>query len=377
MILPPKELLSELVRIPSVFPSEADISAHMEKLLTTLGFSITRVMTEGSRPSLVATFGTATSYLGFYGHLDTVPPAADYQRDPFNVVVDGDIARGLGVVDMKGGNVCILHLAAYAAAQNLPVKIIFGVDEEDISRGAHDLVNSGLLNDLAFLVVAESGQVQDYSLPFSVCLGRKGRIVFTVQIKGKAAHAADSKKGINAIEVACAYAKRLSEINFAPHPTLGSTRLILQHIEAHANAFSVPDSCHLSFSLLTSPYDTTASFLKTAHDIAADLGADVQVSVASRPTPYGESYELVTNSGFAKILLSDVLLPAGAKPMYTSSVADENVFANRLKIPVISIGPTGDGDHTKDEWVSLSSLSNVIQMYKKCLDTFLAHSQTK
>jgi hypothetical protein len=40
----------------------------------------------------------------------------------------------------------------------------------------------------------------------------------------------------------------------------------------------------------------------------------------------------------------------------TQSVADENVFANRLHIPVVTIGPIGGGDHTAEEWVSLNSL---------------------
>jgi acetylornithine deacetylase/succinyl-diaminopimelate desuccinylase-like protein len=51
------------------------------------------------------------------------------------------------------------------------------------------------------------------------------------------------------------------------------------------------------------------------------------------------------------------------KPAYFSSVADENVLANRLRIPVLTIGPVGGGDHTKDEWLRISSMVRVTEVY--------------
>ena len=43
------------------------------------------------------------------------------------------------------------------------------------------------------------------------------------------------------------------------------------------------------------------------------------------------------------------------------------VFAGRLNIPVITLGPIGAGDHTKDEWVRIASLDATTSAYKEIL----------
>lgn len=363
----PLELLKQLVAIPSVFPGEQQVSATIAELLRSMGFSVERVLSDGNRPSLIGTFGKSESYLGFYGHMDTVPAASDYDRNPFEVQVSGNIARGLGVCDMKGGLTCILQAAAWAVAENLPVKVIFGVDEENISQGACDLIASGKLEDVGFLIVAESGQVVDFEQPLSVCLGRKGRIVFEIHVQGKAAHAAEKQKGINAIEKASELILALQELSFPAHPNLGSTSLIVQGIQAQASAFSVPDSCTIVCSLLTTPGVTSNDFIARVQEIAARHDVKVNVRPQHRATPYGEAFEIPRDNAFFQSLSETVLQPLGARPMFTPSVADENFFAHGLKIPVLTIGAIGGGDHTKDEWVNIDTLNTVIDTYQKAI----------
>lgn len=374
MLSSPAELLTKLVSINSVFPNEGQLSDYIAQLLRNLGLEVTEVPSTPARKNLIARFGRSERYLGFYGHMDTVPPAADYVRDPFSISVEGDIARGLGVVDMKGGLVCILHAAQYAVQNNFPIVVIFGVDEENISRGAHDLVDSGELADVGFLIVAESGQVQDYNQPLSVCLGRKGRLVYGITVSGKAAHAADAHKGVNAIERAAELICAFRQLRFPPHPSLGQTSVVIQGIHASTGSFSIPDHCDLQISLLTTPGVTGALFEREIQQLAHQLGISIQVSPAPRETPYAESYELDAGDAFYEILKEHVLAPIGAVPFYTSSVADENIFANRLGIPVLTMGPIGDGDHTKDEWVKLSSIASVIEAYKNAIRLYSTRS---
>lgn len=363
----PLDLLKQLVAIPSVFPGEQQVSATLAELLTSMGFSVERVISDGNRPSLIGTFGKSDSYLAFYGHMDTVPAASDYERNPFEVEVDGNIARGLGVCDMKGGLTCILQAAAWAASENLPVKVVFGVDEENISQGACDLIASGKLKDVGFMIVAESGQVVDFKQPLSVCLGRKGRIVFEIQVQGKAAHAAEKHKGINAIEKAAQLITALQDLSFPAHPNLGNTSLIVQGIQAQASAFSLPESCTVICSFLTTPGVTSKDFIEKVQAIAERNDIKVTVRPQKRNTPYGEAFEISKDNSFFQALSSEVLGPLGAKPMYTPSVADENFFAHGLKVPVLTIGAIGAGDHTKDEWVNLDTLRTVIDTYQKAI----------
>lgn len=356
-------LLRELVSIESVFPNERRLSGFMREWLTAHGFMVEEVMTDGTRPSLVATLGQAERYLGFYGHLDTVPPDPRYERDPFTVEVRDDLAYGLGVADMKGGNSSILMAARWAASERYPVKIVFGVDEEDYSRGAHALVESGLLGDIGCLIVAESGQVEDPSSPFSVGFGRKGRIVCHARIHGSTSHAAVATPQSNAIHSAARFVRSLEALRFPEHPHLGSTRVVCHSIRAETDSFSAPGECSITFSLLTTPGVTSGDALEALGRSAAAQGIRVTVELAERPTPFGEAYETPRDHPFVRYVEAAILAPSSVKPAYFSSVADENVLANRLRIPVLTIGPVGGGDHTKDEWLRISSMVRVTEVY--------------
>ena len=364
-------LLKQLVEIPSVYPDEQKISAFIVEYLTTLGFSVKIVTTGQDRNNIVATYGKAERYLGFYGHIDTVPPDPLYSQDPYTMWIEhGNIARGLGVCDMKGGDAAILTMAKYAISHHFPVKVIFGVDEEDISQGAHDLVDSGLINDIEYLIVAESGQVKDVTQDFSVVLGRKGRIVFDIEVIGKIAHAAESEKGINAIEKATLLIQEIEKINFPKHENLGNSNIVVQGIHSETGAMSVPSSCKIRYSLLTNPNTKSADFIQEVQQIAERLGIQITIQTSPRKTPYGESYETLLSHNFTQCIMNEIVAHSNVEPLYTPSVADENVFANRLQIPVITIGPIGGGDHTKDEWVNLDSLKKVEEVFKKCVQLF-------
>jgi succinyl-diaminopimelate desuccinylase len=364
---PTLHLLRSLIEINSVFPNEAALSRYMQGLLREKGFHVDELISEGGRPSIVATYGKASQYLAFYGHLDTVPPDPAFTFNPFDMKTDDINAYGLGVADMKGGNACILSAAFDAAEKGLPVKVVFGVDEEDISLGAHDLVTSGLLKDVAFMVVAESGQILDFSQQYSVGLGRKGRILFEARVHGTTSHAAVATPEGNAISRAAVFVKLLEELDFPSHHGLGKSRVIPHTINASTDSFSAPGECTLRFSVLTTPGVTSDGVSAQIKEKAATLGLKVEFAPVNRKTPYGEAYEAPRGDRFVQLLEEQVFGPAKVKPEYFSSVADENVFAHRLKIPVITLGPIGADEHSKDEWVRVSSLDATVEAYKKII----------
>lgn len=61
------------------------------------------------------------------------------------------------------------------------------------------------------------------------------------------------------------------------------------------------------------------------------------------------------------------LAPDNMNLIGMSSVDDEYVSANRLGIPVLSLGFTGGDGHIKDEWLRLKSLKAVEEVYKKII----------
>lgn len=363
-----EELLEKLVSIPSVFPNEEAISNFLAEYLKEIGFSVKKVSSGKGRNSVVGTFGKAKKYLGFYGHMDTVP-RVDY-KDAFTVTKKGKRVTGLGVEDMKGGIAIILQAAKYAVENKFPLKVVFGVDEEDISQGAHDLVDSGLLHDIAFMVVGESGQIQNMSQPFNVCYGRNGRILLEAIITGKKAHAAESDKGVNAIEDAASLVSFLKALRLPMHENLGRTRIVVHTIDGASDSFSLPENCKVTFSLLTTPAVTSKEIRKKITAFCKNNHINALVQPVVRKTPYGESFEVDVKNPFLKVLEKEIFKPNSVKPIYTASVADENIFANRLKIPVVSIGPIGGGGHTLSEWLDMTSLHKVEEVYKDIVSLY-------
>lgn len=365
-----KELFENLISIKSVFPEEKEVCEYVERYLLEIGLHVERVYSAQERFNLVAWNGEHPRYLGFYGHLDTVPPALDYERDPYSIRWDGSIAKGLGTSDMKGGVTCILRAAEIVAQENLPVKVILGVDEENISVGANDLAKSEYLRDVAFLISAEGARLIDEEQVITSVFGRKGRIVLDVLVQGQAAHAADADQGVNAITQAARLMLALDELTFPIHGRMGSTQLLVEAINSEASAYSLPEQCMIRVSALTSPGTSSEDCIHAITECAQTLSINAQVHLHPRPTPYSESYEIDLNDAFLQKIQEEILNPLQITAQYSGSVADENVFARELAIPVLCLGARGAGIHQAHEWVDFDSMLKLIEVYQTCMRSF-------
>lgn len=129
------------------------------------------------------------------GHLDTVfPPGAfeGYRRD-------GDLVRGPGVLDMKGGLVVVAYalmsLAETVGFDDLPpLRLVVVADEEVGSPEGQGVIRAAAAGASAGLVF-EAGRKAD-----AIITRRKGTGSMTFVTHGKAAHAGIShKEGVNAL----------------------------------------------------------------------------------------------------------------------------------------------------------------------------------
>ncbi|MDH3748275.1 MAG: M20 family metallopeptidase [Gammaproteobacteria bacterium] len=131
------------------------------------------------------------------GHYDTVWPLGTTSERPF--VVDGNIVRGPGVFDMKGGLVQIV--LAHKAIQDLGLKpevtpiVFINADEEIGSRSSTRYIRLLARRANRALVLEPSmGEAGDIKTE------RKGIGRFTFTVHGKAAHAGlDPESGASAI----------------------------------------------------------------------------------------------------------------------------------------------------------------------------------
>ena len=137
------ELSQQLIRCPSVTPTEGGALALLEQLLKGLGFSCHRMtFSDTGIPdveNLYARLGTSGPNFCYAGHTDVVPvgDATAWKVDPFGgEIVDG-VLYGRGAVDMKGSIASFVTALAAFLEKRGPdfggsISLLITGDEEDI-----------------------------------------------------------------------------------------------------------------------------------------------------------------------------------------------------------------------------------------------------
>ena len=169
------------------------------------GMLVRRIGSKAYGPHLLASTRLAeTSSKGaiaIIGHLDTVFPPGDFE----GFHLEGPIARGPGVLDMKGGLVVAIEglrvLAELGLLERLPIRFAIVSDEEVGSPESQPILASELAG-AACSVTLEAGRAED-----KVITARKGTGKVTVNASGVAAHAGNRhQEGANAIWALASFA---------------------------------------------------------------------------------------------------------------------------------------------------------------------------
>ncbi len=191
-------LLEQLVDIESVSRNEQRIADAVEEALRPLGhLSVSR----HGNTVVARTALDHAERVVIAGHLDTVPVNGNLPA-----VRDGDVLRGLGTCDMKGGIAVMLQIAATVPAPRRDVTFLFYECEEieETQNGLRRLSESApdlLHGDFAILMEPSDGVVE---------AGCQGNLRVDVTARGERAHSARSWKGVNAIHRAGEILDRLN-----------------------------------------------------------------------------------------------------------------------------------------------------------------------
>lgn len=357
-----QDLLKKLVSIKSD-ENESEIGQVLRETLVSYGFSVQETEVESGRKNLLAIKNekvTGKSIL-FYGHQDTVSPLSGW--NPFEPIIDGDKMIGLGTYDMKGGIVTFLEASKNSSAY---IKIFLAVDEENLSKGIWTSLDRDrtFFDDVELVISAEP----NFGLGLNgITRGRTGRAIFEVNFAGQAAHVAKYKDGRDAIELATNWIQKLYQSRdqiFNSEQTVA----LVRKFNAEAVGMSVCASASIEVEILSGAND---SFQKISGVLASIMPTNKSISIElkKRVTPYLEGYFFESFPYQNEI--GQIIKQTTGDNMTLherTSVGDDNALAT-LGIPVITWGPDGGNAHNVEEWVSLSSLDKLSDMYKRLLDS--------
>jgi acetylornithine deacetylase/succinyl-diaminopimelate desuccinylase-like protein len=371
----PLALLKKLVSINSVFGSEGKMGEFLEAQLIKRGFAVRRVEISPGRFSVVGERGSRGAPVLLYGHMDTVPPYGEWKGSPCSLRSDGDRLSGLGVFDMKAGVAAILCACEEKTDRRL--RVVFCVDEENDSEGAHAVAAAGLFDGVEAVLSTEiAAGIGECLGPREITLGRRGRCVIEVAVPGRSAHGANAGRGVNAISEAARLSLELEGLNgrLGKHPLLPPPTLFVRKISGESTSLSVPDAASLELDIHLVVPQTPKSMLNDVRMFIDGLyatgkfseidGKKIEAKLKERKVPYLAPYATPKENPHVALLSGIVKEKFGAvQYAYGASVADDNVLAGHA--PTFSIGPLGGGEHTCKEWASQKSYLELVEIVRE------------
>jgi len=365
------ELTKTLVSIPSVTNREHEISDWIYQKFKSLGLSdVRRLPVEEAGDTIVGWIDGPEDgpkmMLNF--HMDTFGVFDGWDTDPFTPHVEGDRLYGLGAHDMKGGAACLLGTveALVESGVEMGGRVLVSAtsDEENWSRGAHELINNGLLKDCSYCMVPEP------TAPATITIGQRGRHVFHLTFHGRTVSAAYDS-GVNAVVDAARVTAALANMD---EKALGYNEefgmrgsLCVIGLHGGGTMILVPELAEVYVDRHILPGETVEDAAAQVREtiMGAGIEGTYEMKWDERPTPAPSSFIVPPDSLFVrtvKKILEDEL-GRDLRLILGRSVADTNHFAVHGGVPTIICGPSGGNTCEANEYVELSSLPVIARTY--------------
>jgi glutamate carboxypeptidase len=281
-------------------------------------------------------------------HMDTVWELGVFENLPIRV--EGNIARGPGIFDMKGGILIALYALRLLREHNLHncnITLLLNSDEEVGSESSRALIEQEAIKSQCVFILEPAGPNN------ALKTKRRGTGGYHVIAHGKAAHAGvEPEKGVNAIQE---LAHQILEIqSWSQQRKTISANVDLIHGGTRSNV--IPAEAHAEIDVRCDTLaDTTWLEEKFKSLSARNPLARVEVSGGFDRPPLERTEKVLGLYAEAQEIANAFDYPVSE--FWTGGGSDGNLTA-ALGIPTIDgLGPEGGGAHALDEHILISSLS--------------------
>jgi glutamate carboxypeptidase len=299
-----------------------------------------------------AAAATVEGAVALIGHHDTVFPPGTFE----GFRVEGDVARGPGVLDMKGGLVIQIEtlraLSRAGVLADLPVRLVV-VSDEEIGSPEGAPILSRAVRGAACALVFEAGRAAD-----AIITARKGTGSVHAVATGRAAHAGNAhERGANAIWALSRFIDRAQSLtDYTTGVTISAGRVAGGHskntVPDHAEAW-----LDLRYVHALDGEELVAALEACARDASAGVpGTSIAlVGGLARPPLERTDANVALCREYAACARAAGLGDGEAPLMGGGSDASTSAA---LGVPSIDgLGPRGTGFHTKDERIEIATLA--------------------
>ena len=323
------------------------------ELLQTSAEFLAKVMTEvlGKAPEIIASDkgphvhwkGSDDTKVLIVGHHDTVFQKGTVAKRGFSV--DGDIARGPGIFDMKAGIIqAIYGLSEIREAYH--AEILITSDEEIGSYASRALIEERAKATGNVLVFEPSGNGD------ALKIARKGVGTFRVDIAGRASHAGlEPEKGINALIELAAQVQTIAAI---AKPEIGTT-VTPTIASAGTTENVVPAAAQITVDVRVNVVSEKARVESAFRALQPTVsGATISVSGSINRPPMHESasttlYAVAQSvaQGIGITNLQGIAVGGGSDGNFTAAIG----------VPTLDgLGACGGGAHAETEYIKVSKM---------------------
>src|SRR4051794_35932709 len=359
-------LIADLVAIDSVNPSlveggagEGVIAHFVADWARGHGLDADVIEATPGRPSVIvrARGSGGGRTLLLCGHIDTVN--VEGMNAPHTPRVDGDRLYGRGAYDMKAGVAAALIAARHGARGGLRGDVVVAAvaDEEHASLGVQEALRA-VEADAA--IVTEPTELE-------LVVAHKGFAWIEIEVTGVAAHGSRPHVGVDAIVKTGPILTAIGELDTAlgerTHPRLGRGSVHASVIEGGVELSSYPARCVVGIERRTLPGESGADIEREVEQLLDRCrGADRELVVEQRTLLVREPFEVDAESELVRTVSTCASQILGMPPKIAgASYWADAAFIAAAGIPTVMFGPSGEGAHALEEWVSLADTEVVTE----------------
>lgn len=339
------DLLKGMILRPSFSREETAVADYLQKCWSDAGHHVFR---KGNNLWIIAPgFDFAKPTLLLNSHIDTVKPAAGWQKDPFlPEETEDDRLYGLGSNDAGASVVSLYEAFTILSAKAQPYNLIFLAScEEEVSgkNGIESVLPE--LPPIRFAVVGEPTGMRP-------AIAEKGLMVLDCVATGKAGHAARNE-GVNAIYKAIEDINWFSTYQFPEKSDLlGSVKMTVTIIKAGTQHNVVPDRCEFTVDIRSNEFYSNERLFEL---IKEQVGCEIKA----------RSFRLNSSRTEPEHPFVQRCLMLGNEPFGSPTLSDQAL----MRFPSVKIGP-GDSarSHSADEFIRGPEIRDAITTYVRLLD---------
>ena len=376
------QLAKELIKFPSITPTDAGVMKFLEKKLKKLGFKtkILEFKEKGFQPvkNLYARLGTKEPNFMFAGHVDIVPPGnlKDWTINPFKPSVKRGHLIGRGANDMKSSIAAFVSAVSAFLLKNKKFDgsislLITGDEEGDAINGTKKVVKylkrkKEIIN---FCLVGEP--TNPNKLGEMIKIGRRGSLTGKLTIFGLQGHVAYPHRANNPSTIIVKILKELKDIKFDNGTkNFQPTNLEVTKININNTADNViPATAEATFNIRFNNKHSSKSIKKRLNKILIKINKKNKSKFKIDYRVSGEPF--LTKPNKTTYMIQNIIKKiTKIKPKLSTTGGTSDLRFIKAISPGLEFGLVGKTMHKVDEAVSLKDLKDLTKIYFNILQNY-------